>query len=111
MMERPWVYHSTTPRSAVETPRVTMRLLTPMRATVLPLLSPISAPMMTAPRDGDDEREAEAGHEPGAQHLCQPGDRTHGEVEFTADERDHDGEGQDADDGLVPEHVRGCWPW
>ena len=45
MIDWPLVYHSTMPASTVDTPRVTISEFTPMRATVLPLLSPTKAPM------------------------------------------------------------------
>src|SRR6185295_4866310 len=48
LIERPLVYQSTTPPSTEATPRVTMREFTPTRATVLPLLRPMRAPMAMA---------------------------------------------------------------
>ncbi len=61
--------------------------------------------------DGDggehdaDHRPTEARHEPGTQDLDESGVVTHREVELAADEGDHDGQGQDADDRLVAEDV------
>ena len=40
-----FVYHPTKPRITNEIPRVTMMELTPIRATVLPLDSPMAAPI------------------------------------------------------------------
>src|SRR5581483_10678691 len=47
MIDWLWVYHSTIPSNRLETPRVTMSELTPILATVLPLLRPMKAPMAT----------------------------------------------------------------
>src|SRR6476646_3917394 len=45
MMDAPFVYQVTMPASTDATPNVTINEFTPMRATVLPLLRPMNAPM------------------------------------------------------------------
>ena len=42
---------------------------------------------------------------PAQSTWVRPGDRADREVELAADQRDDDGQGQDADDGLVAEDV------